>query len=92
MLFFWIPDQPLYILAEGQKYFGLRASRMTMEGAALAAAGFSRFLRKVGFPTAVYNICPLLGAQELDSDEPGLCVHQPGRTVNKECPWHALPP
>ena len=32
-------------------------------------------------------ICPLLGAQELDSDEPSLCVHQPGKTVNKKCPW-----
>ena len=35
---------------------------------------------------------PLLGAQELDSDEPSLCVHQPGRTVNKECPRLRLPP
>ena len=35
---------------------------------------------------------PLLGAQELDSDEPSLCVHQPGRTVEKMCPRHALPP
>ena len=33
-----------------------------------------------------FNIHPLLGAQELDSDEPSLCVHQPGKTVNKECP------
>ena len=55
-------------------------------GAVLAAAGYSRFLRKAGFPTAVYNICPLLGAQELDSDEPNLCVHLPGRTVDKMCP------
>ena len=27
----------------------------------------------------VLNICPLLGAQELDSDEPSRCVHHPGR-------------
>jgi hypothetical protein len=39
-----------------------------------------------GIFTVSSFICPLLGAQELDSDEPSLCVHLPGKTVNKECP------
>ena len=42
--------------------------------------------------TVLKFICPLPGAQELDSDEPSLCVHLPGKTVNKECPRPALPP
>jgi hypothetical protein len=80
---FWIPDQVLYILAEGQKYFGLRASRMTKGSVIPAFAGMT------GGALLLQQrilISPLLGAQELDSDEPSLCVHQPGRTVNKECP------
>jgi hypothetical protein len=37
--------------------------------------GLRENLRGAALAATDSLICPLLGAQELDSDEPGLCVH-----------------